>query len=69
MTQDLDLAIQKIKQKDYNTGRALLDEVLNENPDDEQAWLWMSQVVETDQERYDCLNKVLNINPNNPDAI
>lgn len=69
MTRDLDLAIQKIKEKDYKTARTLLDVIIKENPDDDWAWLWMSQVVETDQERYDCLNKVLNINPNNPHAI
>lgn len=31
----------------------------------EQAWLWLSQVVEGDEERYICMENVLSINPGN----
>jgi len=65
MTANLQLAIQTIKDKDYDYGRKLLEEIIEENPDNENAWLWMSQVMQTDQERYDCLTQVLRINPNN----
>jgi len=65
MTANLQLAIQTIKDKDYDYGRKLLEEIIEENPDNEDAWLWMSQVMQTDQERYDCLTQVLRINPNN----
>ena len=65
MVANLQLAIQKIKEKDYDDGRKLLKEYIEENPDNENAWLWMSQVMQTDQERYDCLTQVLRINPNN----
>ncbi|MBI3244125.1 MAG: tetratricopeptide repeat protein [Chloroflexi bacterium] len=34
----------------------------------EQAWLWMSSVVESDRERVYCLNAVLKLNPNNKTA-
>ncbi len=34
----------------------------------EQAWLWMSSVVESDRERVYCLNAVLKLNPNNKAA-
>lgn len=34
----------------------------------EQAWLWMSSVVESDRERIYCLNAVLKLNPNNKTA-
>lgn len=58
MTANLQLAIQTIKDKDYDYGRKLLEEIIEENPDNENAWLWMSQVMQTDQERYDCLTQV-----------
>ena len=34
----------------------------------EQAWLWLSGVVETDEQRRVCLEKVLAINPENAHA-
>jgi len=34
----------------------------------EQAWIWLSSVVNTDGERLFCLGNVLRINPNNPHA-
>ncbi|MBN1582238.1 MAG: hypothetical protein JXA89_16150 [Anaerolineae bacterium] len=48
--------------------RKILDRILQDNPDHEQAWLWMSAVVETKQERVRCLEQVLAINPNNATA-
>ncbi|MFQ5610615.1 MAG: tetratricopeptide repeat protein [Anaerolineae bacterium] len=39
--------------------------VLEEDERNEQAWLWMSSVVESDQERVRCLQSVLAINPGN----
>src|SRR5512139_3220023 len=34
----------------------------------EQAWLWLSSVLEQDSERLFCLDNVLRINPNNEPA-
>jgi hypothetical protein len=48
--------------------RALLQEALQANPRSEQGWLWMSAVVETDDERRICLERVLTINPHNQTA-
>lgn len=48
--------------------RALLQEALQANPRSEQGWLWMSAVVETDDERRTCLERVLSINPHNQTA-
>lgn len=31
----------------------------------EQAWLWLSGAADTDQDRLDCLQEVLSINPDN----
>lgn len=48
--------------------RALLQRVLRERPNDVSTWLWLSGAVETDDERRECLEKVLEIDPDNPHA-
>jgi hypothetical protein len=42
--------------------------MLEANPQHEDAWLWMSAVVDTDEQRIDCLTRVLAINPDNAPA-
>lgn len=49
--------------------RALLQKVLRQRPNDVNVWLWLSGAVETDDERRECLEKVLAIDPNNPHAL
>jgi hypothetical protein len=46
----------------------LLARAAQDNSTAEQAWLWLSSVVNTDGERLFCLGNVLRINPNNPHA-
>jgi hypothetical protein len=48
--------------------RHLLEMVLDADERNEQAWLWMSGVVDSDDERIVCLENVLTINPNNQAA-
>ncbi|MGB8984484.1 MAG: hypothetical protein WCC12_21640 [Anaerolineales bacterium] len=60
-------AISLIKAGDRQTGQKLLTEVLNDDPRNETAWLWMSALVSGEQRRF-CLEKVLSINPNHPQA-
>lgn len=48
--------------------RTLLQRVLRQRPSDASAWLWLSGAVETDDERRECLEKVLEIDPDNPHA-
>ncbi|MGC8878190.1 MAG: tetratricopeptide repeat protein [Anaerolineae bacterium] len=45
--------------------RAWLREALRRDPNSEQAWLWLSTVVETDSEYQMCLERALAINPLN----
>ena len=69
MTDYLKQAIEAIKSGDKATGKQLLiDEVLRTNPRNEQAWLWMTQVVEADEDRLNYLRHVLKINPENEAA-
>ena len=48
--------------------RQRLEQILQANPGQEQAWNWMATVVETEAERVECLQRVLAINPNSAAA-
>src|SRR5437016_3329546 len=49
--------------------RQLLQQAVRSDPSSEAAWLWLSSVAKDDQERIFCLKKLLEINPNNENAI
>lgn len=65
MSDTLQEAINFIKSGDKKTGQQLLAQVLKADPQNEMAWLWMSNVVDNDNQRRQCLEYVLRINPNN----
>jgi len=44
---------------------ALLKQVVELEPRNETAWLWLSGVVQTDEQRAVCLENVLAVNPDN----
>ncbi len=48
--------------------RQLLEAVLDADERNERAWLWLSGVVDSDEERAICLENVLSINPDNQPA-
>jgi len=56
------------KRGDKVMARALLTQLLERDPHNEQAWMWLSGVVGDPQEQQTCLENVLIINPNNPQA-
>jgi hypothetical protein len=60
-------AIGLIKSGDKESGQKLLWEIINSDPHNETAWLWLVSVVSPDQ-RIFCLEKALSINPNNLQA-
>jgi hypothetical protein len=61
-------AIQAIKSGDKAKGRTLLLHIVKTNPKHENAWLWLAVAVEDPQQKWDCLQKVLAINPHNQTA-
>ncbi len=61
----LQSAIKSIKAGDEERGKRLLGQVIQADPQNEMAWLWWTQVVDSDEERLIGLRKVLDINPNN----
>lgn len=68
MADKLGQAIKFIKSGDRAYGKNLLTEILETDPENETAWLWMSAVVDTDGQRRECLKEVLKFNPNNQAA-
>jgi hypothetical protein len=65
MATSLELAITAIRSGRKEEGRQLLNLLIQQNPNNEMAWLWMSSVVHTDEQRARCLYHVLAINPGN----
>jgi hypothetical protein len=63
MAVSLELAISAIRSGRKDEGRQLLNLLIQRNPNDDKAWLWMSSVVDTDEQRARCLYHVLAITP------
>lgn len=60
--------IEAARRGDRIAARRLLQGVISEDRNNEVAWMWMASVVDTDAERRSCLEKALQINPNNDRA-
>lgn len=65
MNEQLQEGIRAAKAGDRETARTLLLRVVTEEEENEQAWLWLSGVMETWEERRICLENVLTLNPDN----
>lgn len=61
-------AIRAYKAGKKSDARSLLEKATELDQFNEQAWLWLSAVVETDEDKRTCLENVLFINPNNDAA-
>jgi hypothetical protein len=61
-------AIEMIKQDKREEARHMLRELIHEDNDFEDAWLWMSVAVDTLDQSTLCLDNVLRVNPNNLEA-
>ena len=64
----LEEAINAIKEGNKSQGKKLLIEILQADQKNENAWLWMSVAVKDIRQRQECLEKALEINPDNQTA-
>ncbi len=64
----LQQGIEAAKRGDKTTATDLLQQVVEVDERNEQAWLWLSGVVESPEDVQVCLENVLEINPNNARA-
>ena len=58
-------AIELMKLDRRDEARVILRELIHENNDSEDVWLWMSVAVDSLDQSSICLDNVLRINPNN----
>jgi tetratricopeptide (TPR) repeat protein len=65
----LEQAIVDVNAGDLEQGRALLERVLEQDPKNDRAWVWLSGCVEDPRQRRICLQQALNANPNNQAAL
>ena len=65
----LEEAIAYVNAGDTKQGRALLERVLEQDPRNDRAWVWLSGCVEDPRQRRICLQQALNANPNNQAAL
>lgn len=64
MDNELQTAIELVKEGNKIEGGRILAKLVKAEPNNEQAWLWLSTcVVPVEQKRY-CLKQALRINPN-----
>ena len=58
-------AVVAVKKGDRAVARTLLREIVHSDPRNPQAWLWMAGVAESVAEVTHCLEKVLEVEPDN----
>lgn len=56
------------KSGEKDKARRLLEQVIEADPANETAWLWLSAVVDTKAEKIKCLETALKLNPTNQEA-
>jgi tetratricopeptide (TPR) repeat protein len=65
----LEEAIAHVNAGELEQGRALLERVLEQNPKNDRAWVWLSGCVQDPRQRRICLQQALNANPDNQAAL
>lgn len=61
-------AVELIKVNKKTEARQILVNILEQDEDNEGAWLWMTKTDIPDQQKIKCLKRVLEINPDNDKA-
>jgi hypothetical protein len=62
-------AIELVKAERRDEARVLLREIISEDADFEEAWLWMAVTVDSLDQSAVCLDNALRINPRNSGAV
>lgn len=69
LEQLMQLGIQTARAGHKPNARMIFQQILDQDKENERAWLWMAAIAETPMERLRYLNTVLRINPNNLTAL
>jgi hypothetical protein len=65
----LQQAVEHVNAGNLKEGRVLLERVLEQDPRNDRAWVWLSGCVEDTMQRRICLQQALKVNPNNQAAL
>lgn len=68
LERQLRAGIRAAQQNNLDQARTLLEGVLRQDRNNELAWIWMASVVQSTREKRVCLERVLQINPENEAA-
>jgi Tfp pilus assembly protein PilF len=63
ISEAVELAVQKVRSKDYDTGKAILAWVLKTQPENVVAWLWLARCIANREHRRHCLDRVAALDP------
>ena len=69
LEQLMQLGIQTARAGHKQNARMIFQQVLDQDKENERAWLWMAAVAESPMDRLRYLNTVLRINPSNQTAL
>ncbi len=69
MEQLLQRAITHVNAGELDQGRALLEKILEQDPKNDLAWVWLSGCVDDPMQRRICLQQALSANPDNQSAL
>jgi hypothetical protein len=69
MEQLLQRAITHVNAGELDQGRALLEKILEQDPKNDRAWVWLSGCVDDPMQRRICLQQALSANPSNQAAV
>jgi len=61
-------AIMAVRIGNRDQALVLLLQAVEQEPRNEEAWLWLSRMVDTDVQRIECLRRMIEINPGNEAA-
>lgn len=68
LQQTLRMGIEAARRGDKASAQVLLQQVVNADPNNELAWMWLASAVDSLEERRACLQRALQINPDNARA-
>jgi tetratricopeptide (TPR) repeat protein len=60
--------ISAAEDRDHETARTLLTQVVSREEDNLEAWLWLSRVVDTPEDQETCYENMLALDPDNAEA-
>ncbi len=65
----LQRAVTHVNAGELDQGRALLEKILEQDPKNDLAWVWLSGCVDDPMQRRICLQQALSANPENQAAL